>query len=561
MDKKQNYQIISERIDDIVLLLNMMKQMRLPELINSYLPRHPNQQGLDWGWVAVIWLSYILSQGDHRKVTVREWVNQRRYTIEKVCGISLVDTDFTDDRLTILLRKLSQEETWSQIERTLNTNTISIYDLSVEQIRLDATTMSGHHLVSESGLFQFGHSKDDPSLAQIKVMLASLDPLGMPLATTVVSGEQADDGLYRPIFKQVSQNLEQSGLLWVGDCKMSSLETRGLIHSQQHYYLAPLSRVGKVSGLIKQWVKQVIGKVMPGQEIIRVDSQGQSHQIATAYELLRPQQMILGEEELSWTERVVLVHSEVYQQQQQRGLEQRLKTATEKIQALTPPPGRGKRQIRDEATLHQKVQAILKAHRVQGLLNFRYEYQPPNSPRQGRYQITAVTPDESSIEQVQFLFGWRAYVTDAPIEKLSLHQAVLTYRDEWLVERNFGRLKGVPLSITPFFVQRDDQVTGLVHLLSLAVRLLSLIEFVVRRRLQQTGESLKGLYPGNPTRATTKPTTEKLLKAFDNLTLTLIQARGEWYGDVTLLNPLQSKILTFLGLSPEIYSGLVENST
>lgn len=423
MDKKQNYQIISERIDDIVLLLNMMKQMRLPELINSYLPRHPNQQGLDWGWVAVIWLSYILSQGDHRKVTVREWVNQRRYTIEKVCGISLVDTDFTDDRLTILLRKLSQEETWSQIERTLNTNTISIYDLSVEQIRLDATTMSGHHLVSESGLFQqvdsiswgnpsmarlqFGHSKDDPSLAQIKVMLASLDPLGMPLATTVVSGEQADDGLYRPIFKQVSQNLEQSGLLWVGDCKMSSLETRGLIHSQQHYYLAPLSRVGKVSGLIKQWVKQVIGKVMPGQEIIRVDSQGQSHQIATAYELLRPQQMILGEEELSWTERVVLVHSEVYQQQQQRGLEQRLKTATEKIQALTPPPGRGKRQIRDEATLHQKVQAILKAHRVQGLLNFRYEYQPPNSPRQGRYQITAVTPDESSIEQVQFLFGWR----------------------------------------------------------------------------------------------------------------------------------------------------------
>ena len=110
-------------------------------------------------------------------------------------------------------------------------------------------------------------------------------------------------------------------------------------------------------------------------------------------------------------------------------------------------------------------------------------------------------------------------------------------------------------------MQRDDQVKGLVHLLSLAVRLLSLIEFVVRRSLQQSGESLKGLYPGNPTRATTRPSSEKLLKAFDNLTLTLIQARRAWYGDVTSLNPLQSKILTFLGLSPEIYSGLVENST
>ena len=561
MDKKQNYQIITERIDDIVLLLNVMKQMGLPELINDYLPRHPNQQGLDWGWVGVIWLSYILSQGDHRKVTVREWVNQRRYTIEKVCGISLVETDFTDDRLTILLRKLSLESTWSQIERELNSNSISIYDLSVEQIRLDATTISGHHLVSESGLFQFGHSKDDPSLAQIKVMLASLDPLGMPLATTVLSGEQADDGLYKPIFQQVSQNLGRLGLLWVGDCKMSSLETRGLIHSQQHYYLAPLSRVGKVPGLIKQWINQALGEVMVGQEIIRVNSEGKSHQIATAYELSRLQQISFGQEELSWTERVLLVHSEVYQRQQQRGLEQRLKTATEKILALTPPPGRGKRQIRDESTLQQKVQAILKAHRVEGLLDFDYESQPPNPPRQGRYQITAIIPNRPAIEEVQLLFGWRAYVTNAPIEKLSLHQAVLAYRDEWLVERNFGRLKGVPLSITPFFVQRDDQVKGLVHLLSLAVRLLSLIEFVVRRRLHRTGESLKGLYPGNPTRATTRPTTEKLLKAFDNLTLTLIQARGEWYGDVTPLNPLQSKILTFFGLSPEIYSGLVENST
>ena len=377
MDKKQNYQIISERIDDIVLLLNVMKQMGLPELINDYLPRHPNQQGLDWGWVGVIWLSYILSQGDHRKVTVREWVKQRRYTIEKVCGISLVETDFTDDRLTILLRKLSHWATWSQIERDLNTNTISIYDLSVEQIRLDATTMSGHHLVSESGLFQFGHSKDDPCLAQIKVMLASLDPLGMPLATTVVSGEQADDGLYRPIFQQVSQNLGSSGLLWVGDCKMSSLETRGLIHSQQHYYLAPLSRVGKVSGLIDQWVKQVRTGVLAGQEIIRVDSEDRSRQIATAYELSRPQQIKIGQEELTWTERVLLVHSLVYQQQQRRGLQQRLKTATEKIQALTPSPGRGKRQIRDEAILHQRVQAILKAHRVPELLNFDYQYQPP----------------------------------------------------------------------------------------------------------------------------------------------------------------------------------------
>ncbi len=82
--------ITSERVDDLVLLLHVMMQMRLPETLNQHLPRHWKQEGLDWGWVAVIWLCYIVSQGDHRKVRVQEWVEQRRYTLEQVCGLQLV---------------------------------------------------------------------------------------------------------------------------------------------------------------------------------------------------------------------------------------------------------------------------------------------------------------------------------------------------------------------------------------------------------------------------------------------------------------------------------------
>ncbi|MEH1844568.1 MAG: hypothetical protein V7L25_06075 [Nostoc sp.] len=73
--------IISERIDDVVLVLEVMKKMGLPEILNQHLPCHWKQEGLDRGWVSCIWLSYIISQGDHRKVRVREWVEQRRYTI------------------------------------------------------------------------------------------------------------------------------------------------------------------------------------------------------------------------------------------------------------------------------------------------------------------------------------------------------------------------------------------------------------------------------------------------------------------------------------------------
>ena len=152
-------------------------------------------------------------------------------------------------------------------------------------------------------------------------------------------------------------------------------------------------------------------------------------------------------------------------------------------------------------------------------------------------------------------------MTDLSAEQLSLVEAVLTYREEWQIERGFHRLKGVPLSIAPLFVKRDDQVTGLIHLLSIAVRLLTLIEFVVRRTLKREQAQLVGLHAENPKKGTDKPTTERLLKAFSGINLTIIQFPDRAVYHVTPLSPLQERILTLLGLSPDIYRALAQNSS
>ena len=103
-------------------------------------------------------------------------------------------------------------------------------------IRCDATTVSGDHEVIAEGLVQFGHSKDDPARPQIKVMMGSLDPLGMPLATEVLSGERADDGLYIPLIERIRTGLKTTGLLFVGDCKRSALDTRAYLARHQDWY-------------------------------------------------------------------------------------------------------------------------------------------------------------------------------------------------------------------------------------------------------------------------------------------------------------------------------------
>src|SRR3989442_12807244 len=139
------------------------------------------------------------------------------------------------------------------IEEDLHARSIAVYVLLQDVIRCDATTVSGAHDVTEGGLLQFGHSKDDPTRPQIKVMLGSLDPVGMPLATEVLSGERADDGLDIPIMERVRIGLQAPGLLFVGDGKMSALDTRAYLARHQDVYLSPLPLTGATAEAMDAW--------------------------------------------------------------------------------------------------------------------------------------------------------------------------------------------------------------------------------------------------------------------------------------------------------------------
>lgn len=275
----------------------------------------------------------------------------------------------------------------------------------------------------------------------------------------------------------------------------------------------------------------------------------------------------------SWQERVLVVRSHTYAETQRRHLQERLEKAQAALLALTPAVGRGKRQITEEAALQGAAEAVLAKHRVVGLLTYTSTRQSEqevkcvgrgrggaNRPQQVservRYQITAVQRNEAAIADLVSRSGWRAYATTAPKTRLSLSQAVGEYRHEYHIEHGFGRLKGAPLSIAPLFVKRDDQVSGMTHLLSLALRVLTLVEFVARRSLHQQAATLAGLYKDNPRRATATPTAERLLQAFVPITLTQVQLPHQTIRHVTPLTPVQEQILRLLGLPADLYAAL-----
>jgi len=242
---------------------------------------------------------------------VQSWVRQAHETIERVIGTKVTELDSTDDRLTLLLRRLSKPEIWQAIETELGRSILRAYKLKPERVRLGATTVSGYHASGEDTLFKYGHSNDDPSLGQVKVMVAALDSLGLLLVTRAVASSQADDPLYVPAVDRVLQIIDGVQLLFVSDCKMSAQSMQAHIQDLGHHNLCPLAQTGNTGEEMIQWIQAANeGKHDLQMIFYRENDQGERKLLAEGYEFERLVKAEVGYKIVEWTDRVVVVRSE-----------------------------------------------------------------------------------------------------------------------------------------------------------------------------------------------------------------------------------------------------------
>jgi transposase len=556
----------SERIDNLPLLIYWLKHMRVDVIIDRVLgPPHGNWEGLSYGEVALVFVAYVVMGCTHFLSPMQEWARKHLQSLSQAMGKLVREEDFTDDRLGILLGHLGDEATrpGEQIELELGQHVLRAYDLPADTARIDMTTVSVHHRPSDnSGLMQFGRSKDHrPDLRQFKEALGTLDPVGMPLATAAVSGEQADDPLYVPVWERLVATIGRPDFLVVGDCKLASLANRGHIQSRGGFYLAPMPSTGNTPTELQDWVRKpsyAPQAIWLPRQAVTESPVGQGFEV----EVECTWQDAGTQARVTWTERRLVVQSEAHAQRQRAGLNERLTKAETGVRGLKPAT--------DQTELEQRVQAILAQRNVTDYLDVSYvehvecqtHYVGPGRPGPHRPTQTVEVRTwtvktkrrRAAINQFNRLAGWRQYATNALASRLSLAGAVNCYRQEWQPEHGFHRLKGGLLAITPLFLKDDNRIRGLLLLLGVALRVLTLTEFVARRSLAATSETLKGLYAGNPNRATNQPTAERLLKAFDDITLYRHESPTQVWYEVTELSPSQRRILQLLGVPESIYA-------
>lgn len=565
---------IHERVDDIPIIIAQLQKMRVARLIDKHFPTNGNRTGLSPGQMCVVWLTFTLSEADHRLNQLEAWVAEHRLTLSRSLGRQVERRDWTDDRLATGLDYLSVTENWEPFETALNGLQIRVYDLTTDCVRIDTTTASA--FVTPDGMFQLGHSKDHrPDLPQLKISLSTLDPLALALTTTIVAGNAADDPLYLPEITKVRKSLRRKGVTYIGDCKLAALETRADIMAHGDYYRCPLTALqvpmAELDRLLRPvWAgrRKPIDIYAPPDDEEKAPPPKPDERIAIGFELTVP---LSGKDQTGktrrWSERRLVVRSLRLAESQEKSLRERVARAPAEIGKLNERKQRKPRLVSLEQA-QAAATRIAERHRVGEFLRIetrreeqertlrRYGARPEMPLIEERILVRA-TVDNQTLKQAVRRLGWRVYATNQDATSLPLKKAVWAYREQYLIEQCFGRVKGHPLSLTPFYLQYEHRIVGLILLLTIALRVLVLSQFVARRNLKEQDQRLSGIYAGQPGRQTDRPTTEMMIRAFRGITLSCFRVGGEIYWHLTPLSVTQKRILKLLGISPKVFSRVI----
>jgi transposase len=251
------------RVDTIPILFHWLQTMHIQEQIDAHWTPHREWEGLSYGQLAVIFLIFLIHERDHRLSALEPWVAEHLPTLLAVTGWPIRGQDATDDRLGRLLYVLGEDpDQATTMQQAVGRHLIRVYDLPTEIARMDTTSFNVYHAPDaeaqghpHAALLRFGYSKDQrPDLLQFKQALTTLDPGGVPLLSTTVPGNRADDPLYIPAWLDLVALLGHATFLFVADSKASALETRATIAHGNGRYLFPQPMTGEVPAWLRAQV-------------------------------------------------------------------------------------------------------------------------------------------------------------------------------------------------------------------------------------------------------------------------------------------------------------------
>jgi transposase len=350
------------------------------------------------------------------------------------------------------------------------------------------------------------------------------------------------------------------------DCKGGSRKIRGTVHQQGNYYLCPLSETQLPHNWKDTYVKPAIEDPQKLVSIHRENSKRQINEIAQGYEIKRDMSINLASGTVEYKERLLVIHSPNHAKSGAMTIDGSITRSIDEINK-TNERKQGKKVLNMDET-RAAVASILKKNKVGQFIQVTYEEVDPSYESEKQTRKTRKTTKKPSavhiyakavvnkelVDDAKKLLGWKIYACNKPAEDFTIEDAVQAYRDQYIIEKKgFGRYKGTVV-LEPMYLSRQDHIIGLIRLLSLGLKNLSMIETMMQEELKKRNEKLpdpKALTSRSKASAT--PTAERIMQFLKGITMSFSMEDGKKKARV-YLNEYQKRILDLLGFPIEIYT-------
>jgi transposase len=133
------------------------------------------------------------------------------------------------------------------------------------------------------------------------------------------------------------------------------------------------------------------------------------------------------------------------------------------------------------------------------------------------------------------------------------HNTILSYyKGQQAVERGFRFLKDKSFRVAEVYLKKEERIEALAMIMVLTLMIYSVAEWMLRKRMLETGETI----PNQLKKPTQKPTFKWIVFLFMGVSEATVWINGEMHQRIANLNDDLIKIIRLLGQGCEKYYGL-----
>jgi transposase len=520
----------------------VIDQLQIPAVLAELLPPDPRSKVSDAECVTVMLLNIL--QGRVALYDMESWVATT--DVELLLGAGCPAEAFNDTRLAGCLDNIADagtEEVLSAVVKAYLGRDPGPRSYTVHHDTTSVSVYGAYAGADYRAVPAYGYSKDHrPDLKQLVFGVSLHGAVGVPLVCTMFSGNTSDPVANRFHIEALADLLpEEDDVTLVGDCKLVDAQTVGLLLLQRFHFVSLLPHTfGRRSTLVEE--VRAMDHVLP--ELARAPGRTKADpdKVYRGCSFDRTFTAGVGSaganRERDVTLRFLVVESSQLEEQEEATLDRRLGKEREAFEkSLAAISKRTYACETDAQVAIDKVVGRLQHHIAH--VGVVAEMIKGKRPRRGRpaaddpqpmvtvYRIIEDQPLSELDEAVTSLrFHARHFVlvTDH-LDRTAWPDAriLAEYRHQHVLEGHTGFrwLKNVA-TVAPVLLHTPRRIAALGVVLVLALMVRNDIQFELRRRLAETGETV----PSRLDQPTQKPTTETAMLAFRDVQVVHVTIDG-----------------------------------